>query len=94
MILLVSVFIYVFFVYGIIQFIMEVGCNFAYKKHIKDKICIYVEEPETIEYTLRMVKDKFSYICLVFEEKDDLTEEIARKLIDENRLEIRYIDNE
>ncbi|WP_066505947.1 hypothetical protein [Abyssisolibacter fermentans] len=92
LILLVSAFIYVFFVYGIIQFIMEIGYNYSYKKHIKDKICIYVEEPETLEYILRMVKDKFSYICLIFEEKDVRAEKIAKKLVAENRLEIKYID--
>lgn len=92
--LLVSVFVYVFFVYGLINFIMEIGYNYSYKHHIKDKICIYVEDPDTVEYILRMVKDKFTYICLVFEEKNELAENIARKMIVSQRLEIRYIKKE
>lgn len=74
-----TIIVYVFFIYGVIEFIKNFYSDIFMKKN-KDKyppIQVLVEREEDLEYIFRHLKGHFSHITFVFNEE---SEDIQRAL--------------
>jgi len=87
---LLTVFIYVFFVYGIIAFIRNVYYDFMGRKSIQRnlKIEVLVEDNDDIDYILKVLKPHFGRIVFIMKEDNEEIREILEKL--SNKIDIEY----
>ncbi|EOD01622.1 hypothetical protein [Caldisalinibacter kiritimatiensis] len=87
---LLTVFVYVFFVYGIIAFIKNVYYDFTTRKNKQtDKtIEIIVNDSEDVQYYIDVLKKHFNHIILVTEEDSQYIREVINIMSKE--LEVEY----
>lgn len=69
---IISIVIYVFFVYGVIAFIKNVYMDFVNKRkeNADKRIQILIDEKDNVELLVKMLKKDFNHIVLIL--KDDI----------------------
>lgn len=90
-----SVFIYVFFVYGIIEFTKNIYFDFVDKQRMtkNKRIKILINDKDDIEYDVRMLKKYFDYIEIVAEKDTEEIKKVIESLSREINLEYTtYLD--
>lgn len=87
--------IYVFFIYGVIEFFKKVYLDFniSNNKKIQREIKILIEDIEDLEYTIRTLKSNFQHIIVIVKEDNEETIEILETLKKNISIEIKYIDD-
>lgn len=77
-----TVVVYIFFVYGVIEFFRKLYWDILNKKGIftEKKINVLIDGINDIEYTVRLLKKDFHYICLIDKEYREEIENIVENL--------------
>lgn len=90
MIYILYVFIYVFFIYGVIEFIRNIyiGFNIPENTH---PIKIVVNDEKSLEYTMLSIKDRFSPITICIEEDNTKIMDMIDILKDDYEIKIEYL---
>ncbi|MBS4538163.1 hypothetical protein GOQ27_06795 [Clostridium sp. D2Q-11] len=90
-IFILYVFIYVFFIYGIIEFTKHLYTEYDIPKRTH-QINIVMRDEKDFEYTLISIKDKFSHICIYADMKNKELIEMIRVSSSDFNIEIHDIN--
>ncbi|MTI67734.1 MAG: hypothetical protein FH753_14200 [Firmicutes bacterium] len=85
--------IYVFFIYGVIEFFKKVYLDFNISNNKKKEreIQILIEDIEDLEYTIRTLKSNFQHIIVIVKEDNKETIEILETLKKNISIDIKYL---
>jgi len=72
MVWIFTVLVYVFFIYGVIEFIKNVFKDITHSKHtnVEHKIEVLINSAEELEYVLNSLKKDFNHVVLILEQQD------------------------
>jgi len=88
-----TIIVYVFFIYGVIEFIKNVYEDLNPKgKGRKHKIEVLIEDEEELEYIIRILKKNFHHITLVGKEEERI-QNIVEGLGQDIEVEYKYIED-
>lgn len=90
-----TVIVYVFFIYGVIEFIRNVFIDFSNRKSIKvnRKIEVMVNNAEELEYILNSLKKDFNHIVLILHQQDSDMLKMINSIRDNIQIEYRVMQN-
>jgi len=90
-----TVFIYVFFVYGIIEFARNIFYDFMKRKsiNVNHSIRVLVNNADEVEYMINYLKRDYNHIILVLEKHDEEIEKIIKSISDDISIEYTFLSN-
>jgi len=88
-----TIIVYVFFIYGVIEFIKNVYEDLSAKeKGRKHKIEVLIDNEEELEYIIRILKKNFHHIILIGKEEERI-QNIVEGLSQDIEVEYKYIED-
>ncbi|MGF7057875.1 hypothetical protein [Brassicibacter mesophilus] len=95
MVWIFTVFVYVFFIYGVIEFIKNVFIDISNRRNtsIDHKIEVMVNNAEELEYILNSLKKNFNHIVLILEQQDTDILRIINSIRDNIQIEYRVLQS-